>query len=72
MKVISPDDSGAGHLHLPNDSSQYTTTNAHVTGEWTFFVNVATLGCLKTVNNLETSNCTQQNKGTCNLLMMTS
>lgn len=41
MKIISPDNNCSGHFHLENCASKQTSTNAHITSEWTFFVNVS-------------------------------
>ena len=41
VQVISSDDDGTLHLGAHDDTSQDTTTNGDVAGEWTFFVNVS-------------------------------
>lgn len=47
VKVIPPDDNGPLHFKLLYNTSQDTSTNGYIAGEWTLFVNVGALESLK-------------------------
>ena len=46
VEVITTDDQGPFHLQTMNNSSQDSSSNAHVTSEWAFLVNVSPLNGL--------------------------
>jgi len=46
VEIVASDDDRSLHFHLHHNTSQDTAANAHVTSEWTFLVNVVTLGGL--------------------------
>ena len=47
MKVITSEGNSSLHFHALNNSSQNTSSDANISGEWTFFVDVCTFNSLK-------------------------
>jgi len=46
VQVVTTNDYCSLHLHLENNASQDTTTDADIASEWTFLVDVRTFNCL--------------------------
>lgn len=51
VQIITSNDNSTLHFQFLYDSVQDTTTNANITGKWTFFVNICSIDGLKYVNN---------------------
>ena len=51
VQVLSSDDNSSLHFHLKNNTSQDATTDANVSSERTFLVNVGSLDSLEKKDN---------------------
>lgn len=46
MQVITTNDNGALHLQFLNGTGQNAATDAYITSEWAFVVDVSAIDCL--------------------------
>lgn len=47
VQVITANDNGALHLQFLNGAGQDAATDAYITSEWAFVVDVSAIDCLK-------------------------